>query len=38
MRWLKDVYNRQICLTPERHKHIKIDHPEMSQQIISQIQ
>ena len=29
MKWLKDIYNRQIRLTDERQKHIEVDHPEM---------
>ena len=33
MKWFKDIHNRHILLTSERQKHIKIDHPEMSQQI-----
>ncbi|MDO8745098.1 MAG: hypothetical protein Q7J76_08335 [Candidatus Brocadiaceae bacterium] len=31
MRWYKDIHGRQIRFTDERWKHIKIDHPEMSE-------
>ncbi len=29
MKWFRDIHNRQICLTDERHEHIEADHPEM---------
>jgi len=33
MKWLKDINNRAIRLTPEREKHFEADHPEMVGQI-----
>jgi hypothetical protein len=33
MKLLKDIHNRQIRLTNERQEHIKVEHPEMSEQI-----
>jgi hypothetical protein len=33
MHWFKDIQNRLIRLTDERHKHIESDHPEMTGQI-----
>ena len=31
MEWFKDIHGRQIRFTEERLNHIKIDHPEMSE-------
>ena len=33
MKWFKDIHGRQIRFTEERLNHIKIDHPEMSENI-----
>ena len=33
MKWFKDVFDRQIRLTYERHRHIESDHPEMCGQV-----